>query len=72
MTDAVERLEKLGQAGFVVSIVYGPRGSDEPGYSVDVLNRAGESFSLPYAANDFAHAISIAENEIRERKSIAH
>ena len=67
MNEAIERLESLGNAGFTVSIVYGPCGNTGPAYSVNVLTPDFRSFEKPYAARNFAHCVEIAEKEIAER-----
>lgn len=67
MEDAVARLEALGRAGFTVSLCCGPSGTAPMRWSVQVLSREGQEFARPFAANDFAHAVEIAEREIEQR-----
>lgn len=69
MHDLLSRLEKLGRRGLTVSIAYGPCGSNgELLYSVDLLSPDRQQFfDSPYVATSFEHAISIAENESKER-----
>ena len=64
---AVERLEQIGRAGVTVSICCGPSGSSPCRWSVLALSATGEEFDQPFAANDFAHAVAIAELEITKR-----
>ena len=66
-----ERLEKLGRAGFTVSIAFGPAFYPDGGrkitYSVDVVAPDGEGFERPYVAESFLNAVQIAEQQISER-----
>ena len=63
-----ERLERLGAAGLVVSICYGPMGSMRSmRYSVDVLYDVGEFFDAPFAAESLEQCLEIAEIESRKR-----
>jgi len=64
---AIEKLEALGRAGFVVSIAYGPCGGHGPEYSVDVMAPGCRMFERPYVARDFAHCLEIAEDQITQR-----
>ncbi len=64
---AIKRLERLGNDGFIVSIVYGRCGNSGAQYSVDVLNRKGQTFGIPFAATSIQLAVHIAEHEIHER-----
>jgi hypothetical protein len=66
VTTALERLEQLGRAGVTVSICCGPSGSSPLRWSVLAMSR-GEEFEQPFAANDFAHAVEIAEVESTKR-----
>jgi hypothetical protein len=71
----VERLERLGELGLVVSICYGPCGDSGASYSVDVLHRIQgadvsflyETFDAPYSAESFGQCLDIAEKESVER-----
>jgi hypothetical protein len=65
--DALQRWERLGRRGYTVSIVCGPSGTNPFRWSVDVLAPSGETFARPYAANNLAHAVTIAEREITAR-----
>jgi hypothetical protein len=67
VTTALERLEQLGRAGVTVSICCGPSGSSPFRWSVQAMSRSGEEFEQPFAANDFAHAVEIAELESTKR-----
>ena len=69
MTEAaLARMEQLGRAGLMVSICCGPSRKDRQfTWSVDVVNREGWSFEEPYRADNFEHAIAIAEVEARRR-----
>jgi len=61
------RLESIGRSGLVVSICVGPSKTGVFCWSVDVLSRDGQSFEQPFQAQDFAHAVDIAELEIAKR-----
>ena len=64
---SLARMESLGRSGLTISVCCGPSGDEPFRWTVQVLSRTGQTFKEPYAANDFAHAIAIAEQEIRER-----
>ena len=66
-TNPLDRLEALGLKGFTVSICVGPSGLVPCRWSVQVLSPDGHAFDQPYAADDFAHAVWIAETEIMRR-----
>jgi hypothetical protein len=57
---ALALMEELGHAGLTVSVCFGPCGDHLIGWSVDVLNREGQSFERPMAAKSFEHAVAIA------------
>jgi hypothetical protein len=61
--EAIDRFERLGRAGLVISIACGPmRGSFA--WSVDCMcDRTGQSFDRCYAALSFAHCVEIVETE---------
>ena len=64
---AMDRMTALGRAGFTVSICCGPSGADPLRWSVQVLAPNGAEFDRPFAAQNFAHAVEIAEREIQRR-----
>jgi hypothetical protein len=69
--DAMSSDEKrwmcLGELGFIVSICYGPSGSGEPRWTVQVLMPDGEEFDRPFVAHSLTHALEIAMAEITAR-----
>jgi len=57
----MDKLEELGSKGIIVSFVYGYAQSiGNICWSVDVMNRYGDTFIKPYQAKSFEHAIDIA------------
>jgi len=64
---ALERWERLGRAGITVSICCGPSGAHPFRWTVQAMSRIGDEFDRPFAANDFAHAVEIAEIECAKR-----
>ena len=62
MEQAIEKLESLGQKGFTISVCYGYSGARGLMYSVDI----SEIDEGPFYANDFKHAIEVAEIEINK------
>jgi hypothetical protein len=65
--DPLSRLEALGRAGITISVCCGPCGPAEFRWSVQAMSQDGREFDRPFAANDFAHAVWIAEKEVAER-----
>lgn len=68
VTKSMCKWELLGRCGFTVSVAFGPCGTTEPAYSVNVLTPEGKMLDMPYRAKSFDHAIQIAEKEIDERR----
>lgn len=64
---AIEKWERLGRAGITVSICCGPCGADPFRWTVLAMSRRGDEFAQPFAANDFEHAVEIAELETAKR-----
>lgn len=67
MKEIIDRLEKLGSFGLIVSICYGSCGNMGLMYSVDVMCQDGQSFEKPFVADTFIQCIEIAEKESSER-----
>jgi hypothetical protein len=63
---AVARMEAFGRAGLTVSVCCGPAAGVFR-WTVQVLSRDGQEFEAPFAADDFVHAIEIAELEVQQR-----
>lgn len=62
---SVEAIEKLGKAGLIVSIVFGPCGNRGVLYSVTVLDPStGKEFRKPFGASDFSTIAEILKNEV--------
>ena len=72
MDEAIEKMEKLGKEGFIISIAYGHCGNLGILYTVDVMSLSGEMFEKPIAANTFPQCIEIAEIEINKRGWLAN
>lgn len=62
-----EHLRRLADAGIMISIAYGPCGSQGCMYSVQCLSREGDEFDAPFAANSILHAAEIAMIECKQR-----
>jgi hypothetical protein len=66
--DTLERMERIGRRGFVISVCCGPSGRHRFRWTVQVLAPNGDEFAQPFAADSFAQAVAIAESEIALRR----
>ena len=59
---------KLADAEIVTSVCFGPRQGEGNMWTVQCYKAdTREEFENPYAANDFLHALMVAETESRDR-----
>jgi hypothetical protein len=67
-SSSVAEFERLGRAGFTVSVCCGPSGPAAAfRWSVTVLAPNGAEFERPFAAESFNQAVAIAATEITKR-----
>jgi hypothetical protein len=63
----VDAIEKCGNMGLIVSIVFGPSSGHGTIYSVQVMNPLnGREFADPIGASDFATIATILNSEVPE------
>ena len=61
------KLDRLDQAGLILSCVYGKSGGNKACWSVQVWSATKEIFDKPFAADSLVQCIDIAIKECEER-----